>query len=761
MRPEAPTQGVKPPAMTREGEPETLDLNPVQMWRTIRKYSRTAALTSVLTLLAVAVFTFGQTKTYEASATILLDPTPPRPLGERVDSIVDLGSGRSSYDNREYFVTQYRLIQSMKVALAVVHELNLDHDAAFLENAPPGSNLPARSVAPDEAADKLLRRLVVDPVKESRLAVVRYDDADPGRAQRILTTLTETYTQQNLDTAIDSTNAAVEWLHTQVDRLKGDLESNEMALHDYKIEKNILSVNFDDQSNMLRGEMKMIDDALTNARTKRAEVAARRAELLSIKADDPSDLPASELLQSAQLQKLRQNYAEAVRDRDALVAGGKGANHPEVLAAEAKVGASKTALLAEIRNIHGSVDHDLAAVERQEASLSTLFEQAKKQAFALNLLEIEYDRLRRSKDNTEKLYQLVLERTKESDLTRMMRVNNISIVDRPLLPRLPVRPRVVLNLAFGLLFGLALGAAAALGRALIDRTIKTPDDVERELGVTFLGLLPEIGDGGKSSSGRRGRRRKTARPKVTSPDLMVHEAPRSSVAEAARAIRTNLMFMAPDKPHRILLVTSAAPSEGKTTVACCIAIAMAQAGQRVVLVDCDLRRPRVHRIFKKSSALGVTTAMLDEPLPDEALETDIPGLSVIPAGPLPPNATELFHSERFQAFLEELKTRFDRVIIDSPPVIAVTDAVVLSTFVDGTIVVVRGFQTTKEAARHTLRTLAEVGGKTLGIVLNSIDLNRHEYKYYHYYYRRDYYADDSAVAAVPAGDHSAGAPPLN
>jgi capsular exopolysaccharide synthesis family protein len=187
---------------------------------------------------------------------------------------------------------------------------------------------------------------------------------------------------------------------------------------------------------------------------------------------------------------------------------------------------------------------------------------------------------------------------------------------------------------------------------------------------------------------------------------------------------------------------------------------MAQAGQRVALVDCDLRRPRVHRIFQKASEIGVTTALLDEPLPDEALETDVPNLSVVPSGPLPPNATELFHSERFRKLLKELAARFDRVIIDSPPVIAVTDAVVLSTFVDGTLVVVRGYKTTKEAARHALRTLAEVGGRTLGVVLNSVDLDRHEYKYYHYYYRRDYYSDDTTTAPV-GGDHGNVAPPLN
>ena len=197
---------------------------------------------------------------------------------------------------------------------------------------------------------------------------------------------------------------------------------------------------------------------------------------------------------------------------------------------------------------------------------------------------------------------------------------------------------------------------------------------------------------------------------------MVHEFPTGGLAEASRAIRTNLIFMAPDNPYRTLLVASAGPGEGKTTVACCIAIAMAQAGQRVLLIDCDSRRPRVHRIFGKSSDRGITTMLLeDEPkFDDEAMRTEVPNLSVIPAGPIPPNPAELFHSERFKSLLAKMKGRFDRVIIDSPPVVAVTDVAVLSTLVDRTVLVIRAFATTKDLARHGARAITDVGSNAAG-----------------------------------------------
>jgi capsular exopolysaccharide synthesis family protein len=211
--------------------------------------------------------------------------------------------------------------------------------------------------------------------------------------------------------------------------------------------------------------------------------------------------------------------------------------------------------------------------------------------------------------------------------------------------------------------------------------------------------------------------------------------------------------MAPDRPFRVLLVTSAGPSEGKTTVASCIAIAMAQAGQRVILVDCDLRRPRIHRVFRKSSSIGVTTVMLDEGgLPaEELLQTDVPNLSVLPAGPIPPNPAEIFHSARFRKLVAQLSERYDRVIIDSPPVLLVTDATVLSTLVDGCVLVVRAFSTDKELARQSLRAMLDVSGKVAGVILNSVDLNRHEYKYYYYYYKRDGYYSYAQTPQSPSG----------
>jgi polysaccharide biosynthesis transport protein len=729
------------------------------IWQTIRKNWATALVTALAVVLGVTFYTLGQTKIYQAAATIQFDPNPARPLGGKVETIVDMGAG-SYWDNHEYYETQYKILTSQRVATMVVAQLGLDHDAGFIRNSPPGTPVQAMTV-PDEVAAAILRgRVRVDAIKDSRLATVKLEDADPDRAQRVLTTLVETYVAHNLEEAQASTTQAVEWLQGQLDHLKKELESSEMALHEYKESKNILSVALDDQSNMLREEMKALNDALTHVRTTREEISARRTELSKIRSDDPTVLPSHELLASALLSEVRRTYVDAIRDRDALLRAGKGKNHPEVASAQARVDTARDAIMAEIKNIQGALDRDLSVINRQESGLSGLFEAARKRAFDLNLLEIEYNRLHRAKTNNEKLYALVQERTKESELTQMLRFNNIRIIDPPLRPGGPIRPQVPFNIGAGMFAGLLLGVAAAMARAMIDRSVKTPDDIEKEVGLTFIGLLPEVGDEVLTGSYGKRRRQKGQPITIGHPELIVHEHPMSGVAEAARTIRTNLLFMAPDHPFRTLLITSAGPSEGKTTVACCVAIAMAQAGQRVVLIDCDLRKPRLHRIFGKDPKIGLTTALLDDSIDDSIFATSVPNLSVIPAGPIPPNPAEILHSTRFKQFFEQIQGRFDRVILDSPPVVPVTDGVVLSTLVDGTILVVRAFKTTKDLARHALRSLVDVGANVAGCVLNAVNLSRTEYKYSHYYYyRRDGYYREEDESGAPSARTSDPSPP--
>ncbi len=691
---------------------------------------------------AVTFITLSKRPVYEATGTVLFDPNVPRPLGDQVQAVVAT-DGSSYLNNKEYYRTQMWMLRSMRVATEVVRKLGLHRDEGFI----PKDRLPiGRAPTVEDAAKVVIERLAVDQVRESRLITVKYRDPDPVRAHRVLTVLVDTYVQQNLDDIFESATTAADWLRTQLVNLRRDLESSEMALHEYKRDKNILSVSMDDQSNMLRAEMQQLNQTLAEVRARRERVAARVQVLNAVELSDPERLPALELIESPVLQRLRETYVDADKALRALLEGGKGERHPDVLAAQAARNTTRAALLAEVANIKAAFDGELQSLNAEIAGLETLYRKAETRALELNLLEIEYNRLLRTKHNNEKLFSLVVERSKETDLTRMLKVNNIRVVDRPLLPEKPVSPNVPLNLAGGAAGGLLLGLAAAVLRERLDRTVKSPEHIESELNLPFLGILPRI-DGEttegrpsqRSSRGRWGRRvRATNGASGGRVELIVHEQPTTGVAEAARTIRTNLMFMSPDRPYRKLLVTSSAPMEGKTTVACALATTMAQAGQKVAIIDCDLRRPRLHRIFDRSNDCGVTSGLIGTTGLDELIQaTDVPNLCVVTAGPLPPNPAELLHSEAFSRLLEQLGARFDRIVLDSPPLVPVTDGAVLSTRVDGTVLVVRMNRTTREIARRGLKSLRDVGGKIVGGILNAADVRANGGYYQYYEYRRE------------------------
>jgi polysaccharide biosynthesis transport protein len=713
-------------------EPEG-GFSPALIIRAVRKHWPIMLVLFVASVVGASIYTSNQVRVYEAVATIQLDPQALTPLGRQTTD-----SGSDSYwSNQEYFATQYQVITSRRVAELVVKRLGLTTDRAFLTHQGSGAAASSKSASPappatvslQDAAEALRARLKVEPIQDSRLARVKFSDADPSRAQHILSAVVDIYVEQNLDTSMDATNKTVEWLDVQLKRLKSDLESQEMSLHDFKLKYNLLSVSYDDQSNMVRAEIQQLNTNLTELKAKKEAVVARLEVVKAVDPQDPGEIPATELVGNVALDGLRTAYVTAKRDLVMVKAGGKDDRHPEVQKLSAQVESARTAIAQELQNIKNGAEIELANVNRQVAGLSSLYEGARKQALQLNLKELEFSRLQRSKDSTEKLFGMVLERSTESGLSKMAPFNNVRVLDRPLKPMAPIFPKTSTNLAVGIALGLLLGLAGATGREMLDRTVRNSEDIERELGLAVLGTLPDVGrDGSGLKLGYyygRGRAQKAqeANPagEPTRPELLVHTHPKSVAAEAARAIRTNLMFMSPDNPYRCLLVTSAGPAEGKTTVATSIAIAIAQTGQSVCLVDCDLRKPRVHTVFGERNDKGVTTALLEPgQLPSLVVDTQIPNLKILRAGPTPPNPADLMHSEAFGRVLQELRAEFDRVVIDSPPIGFVTDGVILSTRVDATVLVVRALATRRDAAKRAMRSLRDVGATCAGFVLNAV-----------------------------------------
>src|SRR4051812_38715791 len=349
-----------PPA---QGEPES-GFSPALVLRAVRKHWPIMVLLFVASVVGTSIYTSRQVRVYEAVATIQLDPQPLTPLGHP-----GAESGTDSYwSNQEYFATQFQVITSRRVAELVVKKLGLTSDLAFLANLPAGA--PSKEAAVpiaslEDTAEALRGRLKVEPIQDSRLTRVKLSDADPARAQRLLSAVVDTYVEQNLDTSMDATNKTVEWLDVQLKRLKGDLESQEMNLHDFKLKYNLLSVSYDDQSNMVRAEIQQLNSNLTDLKAKKEEVSARLSVVKGIDPRDPGEIPATGLITNGALGTLCNGYVAAKSDLLMLRAGGKDDKHPEVQKLVAQVESTRQAIAQELQNIKNGAEMELANVNHQ------------------------------------------------------------------------------------------------------------------------------------------------------------------------------------------------------------------------------------------------------------------------------------------------------------------------------------------------------------------------------------------------------------
>lgn len=703
--------------------------NPIGSDRDLGYYARLVwakrwlvLVVGVLVGSAVGTFLYMQPKVYKAACTIEYNPNPVSPLGREVEDVANpLGS---FFASREFFATQNRILASRSVARRAARSLGLDHDPDFF-----GIPLEARdgwtSRPIDEAAARLQSMLTVEPVQDTRLVNVQVTAGDPDRAATLANAVAEAYIEKTLEDRLGSTVRALEWLGEQLGTLQSELEESELALHRFKQEHNILSVSLEDRQNLIASEIDAFNTALTSARTRRITLNARLGRLRGADIDDPGVTDDSGRGTSLRQMRERLLTKRGELERQRL---NRGEGHPEVQALRSEVEQLTEQLSRELASLREAASRDLREVRQIEGGLRRELDAAQEAGLALNLREIEYQRLERQRLNKAKLYEVVLERTTETNLTRMLRETHVRMVDPALVPAAPVSPKLTTAVAAGAGSGLALGLLVAFGLAWLDRRLRSPEDIE-SLGVQVLGVVPSVTD---ISDGE-------------STDLIVHHQPMSSAAEHVRTIRTNLMFLGVDNPLHTLLVTSASPREGKTTVAVSIAISFASSGQKTLLIDTDMRRPRLHGTFGIRKPKGIANVLLGDASLSEAIAaTDVENLDLLPCGPVPPNPSELLHGAAFSRLLADVKERYDRVIFDSPPIIAVTDAAVLAPQLQGTMMVVKSNSTTRDRLRASLRQLRDVKSPILGVVLNDVDIHRARYGGYYHYYRRDayYYAAD-------------------
>jgi len=719
--------------------------DPRVLLATLRKNKWLILSTTVVISAGVGFWSMGQPPVYEAECVLQYEPSPSQPLEGAMEDVV--APVDSFWLAQEFFATQNRILKSRSLAERVVTKVGLHTDPAFF-GVPAEERRTWRPATVTAAAARLQERLTVEQENETRLVHVRVTDANAERATLVANAFCDVYIDKTMEDRLGTAVSAFNWLNTRLGDLNTHVDESERALHTFREQNGILDVSMEVRQEILATRIRFFSEALTKTRVRHIELLARHRQLQSSLADNPLSVSASTLLQDEQVGTLRQALHGKLAERDAL--GTRySEEHPQLRALDAQITALRSQLTTEIRTRVEAAALDLREVEAEERGLRGALEEARQAGSEFNQLNSEYARRNGERENYSHLRTEVLQRSTEIGLAQQLRVALASVVDRAIVPRSQVGPRTPLHVLLALVVGLLVGCALAYLRNSLDRTVRSAEHIE-DLGLTVLGVLPTF------KRELNGKALKSERDSDRQNDLLVHQQPTSAVAECARAIRTNLAFLGTDEPLRSIVVASPGPQEGKTTMASTLAIVLVQAGKRVLLVDTDLRKPRLRRVFGLSSKDGVTTVLLGEKRLTEAVQrTEIPGLSVLTSGPLAPNPAELLHTARFRELLREAQEVFDIVILDSPPLGVVTDAVLIAAQVKGTLLVSRMRQTSRVALRQVTAQLRGVGASIVGVVLNDADLSTDGYEYSRYYYYRgteyrDISTDEAATSPAAA-----------
>ena len=683
-----------------------------QYLHVLRKRWRLITSVLVVSLAAAFVFTIRQPKIYEATCSLVIESTAPQVL-ENVKEVIEMAAS-----THEFYVTQYRIIRSEEIAQRVIDRLGLDSDPSYGGSAD-HSQKPDRQIL----IERLLKAVKVVGVRDSRIANIVVRDVDPGRATRIANAFADTYMERNLDFKLEGARSAGTWLGEQTVGLRKQLEDSEMELYKFRKERNLLDVNLDDKQGMTRQNLQSLNTKMTDVKARRIEIESIRKLILAAKSDIGERESLPEIRDNPVVQKLRENYLDLLKIKADLESH-YGEKHPKIETIQHQLAAVQRDYSKELDNVLKAFDKRYQALVETESSLSKWMNHEKQQALELAKLETEYRPLARDAENNNKVYGLINQRHKEINLTGMLRANNVRILDRATPPRLAASPILVLNLSVGVMVGLIFGLALAFAIESMDNTIKTPEAAEELVGAPLLGVVPMLSHAKHHLIADAPER-----------DLAVFKDPTSMAAEACRSIRTNMLFISAQKEFSLFSVTSPGPQDGKTTVAINLAVTMAQAGGRVLLIDADMRKPRIHKSFGLKSDKGISSVMAgDVQLNDAICKSEVPNLDILPCGPMPPNPAELLHTERFRQILAQCRGSYDRVVLDSPPIAPVTDPAIIGSVTDGVVLVLRAGHTTREAAQFARRQLADAGARILGLVINKTDRKGGGYGYGYGYY---------------------------
>ncbi|MGQ9920112.1 MAG: GumC family protein [Desulfobacca sp.] len=703
-------------------------------------------LSFLFIFVSVATYCFISTPIFRTSSTLQITQDNPGSQVSVDDKLTRLTGG----DTIEKFQqTQFKILQSRSLAQRVIKALNLAEHPDFKGIAEKHPELSPAAIE-EAMVERFQKKLEVTPVRNSYLVEVAFQSPDKELAKNVVNAIADEYMYLSIDRRNESFNLVRTWLDRQLQEMAAKVQEAQQKLYKFGQEKDIYSL--EDKDNVIIQKFVDLSSLLTKAQ---AEKMAKEAQYQQIQKKGPNaPLVVNNPLIVQLRQELVTQQAKVSSLQKVYLPG-----HPEMQAETALLRELQGRLNAEVQRLLESIRADYEAASRTERLLSDSFASQKEQVAKLQDNLTDYQILKRDAQTNEQLYQALLARVKEANIASTMVPSNVAVIDPGTLPSRPFKPKIVRNLALAGFLGLFLGVGLALVVEHLDDSIKSIDDLERYCGLPSVGVLPLLSANGKSaglgkrilnaplglllSLKKRWRRRQiTAPAAVTNLDLVVYENPQAPVAEALRHTQTSIMLSKSGRPPCTLVITSAGANEGKSMVSSNLAISFALNGRETVIIDCDLRKPRVHQIFELKAQPGLTNFLSGNISLEEILRpSQIPQLTIITAGARSLSPANLLNSDTFKELLQQLRERFRHIIIDTPPILGFTDARLVAALADGVILVTKHNATHRSAGRLAHQLLSQSHAPIIGAILNGVGPYGSPYGgYYYYNYHYKYYA---------------------
>lgn len=673
----------------------------------LRKYVWLLAALIVMSIAGAVVYTTRQTPIYQATASVQVEPKLPDLLGTG-DLFNVAGAGAEYYKQQRQVLASYTLILKTVDQNDLIPKLLSEAERKDL----------SRDDQLDLATRRLQEDLTVKYPEADRIFYVSARSPSPKDAKLIADAHVATYESYARGLLQLSSNTASEALAAEFTEAETKLREAEQKIYDFQSQNDMVAVTIEAQQSLVQGNILSFTSKLNDARAEEIKLAAKIAEMKKEQNEDVLSTPVVLMSDNPSYETLRtQYYTEKIRllelEKDL------GPKNPDYVVQKQKVDLLYQALQGEVKILVRGTQNLYSAQLATNAGLTAEIEKYKQEAKKLSPLIARYTELVREKKEFEDKYNILRARLSSMQMTGNLSsiISNVRSLDRAQLPIKPVSPNLRANVSVAAVMALVVGIGIIFLLVFLDRSIKSTNDATQAAGAPVLGVIPQLaGLDGKTDDRTR--------------DMYVHENPKSSIAECCRSLRTNILFSAADRELKTIVVCSANEREGKTTSVIYLGTTMAQSGQRTLLIDTDMRRPRLHKSTGVALTPGMSNLLIGEDDYDKVIKpTEVPNLFVLPCGPTPPNPAELLLTQRFETVLRELEKRFDRIILDSPPIQPVTDAIVLSKRVDGVILVVRASKTLRDELRRTSRMVRDVGGSLVGVIVNELDARDSYYGY--------------------------------